>query len=144
MLDPLVMTQQYLKLKRLQQRKKKQVDTRASKGRKLRYHTHDKLVGFMTAQPQKYPEFDSPMARALFASLLGTKRTLFWRYLSDLKILDSFCRSRIQINKQAVCNFITRYRIQVQRGLMASRVQTCVYYSDVRFTFRMLLGESDV
>jgi hypothetical protein len=48
--DPLAMTQQYLKLKRLQQRKKKNVDTRASKGRKLRYHTHEKLVGFMVSE----------------------------------------------------------------------------------------------
>ena len=27
---------------------KKQVDTRASKGRKLRYHVHEKLQNFMT------------------------------------------------------------------------------------------------
>lgn len=56
-IDPLAMTQQYLKLKRLQQRKKKRtVDTGASKGRKLRYHTHEKLVGFMVSQVSLRPQ----------------------------------------------------------------------------------------
>jgi protein AATF/BFR2 len=48
-------------------KKRKQVDRRASKGRKVRYHVHDKLVGFMTAGDHEAP----PFAEQLFANLFG-------------------------------------------------------------------------
>ncbi|XP_061391511.1 protein Aatf [Musca vetustissima] len=40
-------TKQYLELQKLRQKMKKKVDTRASKGRKLRYIVHNKLINFM-------------------------------------------------------------------------------------------------
>nr|XP_013102753.1 unnamed protein product [Stomoxys calcitrans]XP_013102829.1 unnamed protein product [Stomoxys calcitrans] len=40
-------TKQYLELQKLRQKMKKKVDTRASKGRKLRYVVHNKLINFM-------------------------------------------------------------------------------------------------
>jgi len=47
----LSLTQKYLarreKLKELSHNKKKDIDTRASKGRKIRYIVHDKLLNFM-------------------------------------------------------------------------------------------------
>lgn len=48
-------------------KQRKQVDRRASKGRKVRYHVHDKLVGFMTAGGNEAP----PFAEQLFANLFG-------------------------------------------------------------------------
>jgi protein AATF/BFR2 len=56
---------------RLRQRKRRRVDTRASKGRKLRYEPHPKLQNFTF--PQEYGA--SPMeADELFASLFGQSR----------------------------------------------------------------------
>ncbi|KAM7354247.1 apoptosis antagonizing transcription factor [Cochliomyia hominivorax] len=40
-------TKQFLELQKLRQKMKKKVDTRASKGRKLRYNVHNKLINFM-------------------------------------------------------------------------------------------------
>jgi protein AATF/BFR2 len=53
--NPLEMSQQYLKLQQLQKRKKKKklVDTKASKGRRIRYNVHDKLVSFMAAMVRR-------------------------------------------------------------------------------------------
>ena len=46
---------------------RKQVDRRASKGRKLRYHIHEKLVNFMTPVELEAPQF----ASQLFSNLFG-------------------------------------------------------------------------
>merc|ERR1712130_110867 len=43
---------QWLKVQRLRSKMKKKVDTRASKGRKVRYDIHSKLVNFMAPVPQ--------------------------------------------------------------------------------------------
>jgi protein AATF/BFR2 len=57
---------------RQRQRKRRRVDTRASKGRKLRYEPHPKLQNFTF--PQEYGA--SPMdADELFASLFGQSRS---------------------------------------------------------------------
>ncbi|KAJ3098044.1 rRNA-processing protein bfr2 [Phlyctochytrium planicorne] len=52
--DPLLLSQKFAHLKLLQQKskKKKQVDIRASKGRKLRYHVHEKIQNFMAPEPR--------------------------------------------------------------------------------------------
>eukprot|EP01126_Amoeba_proteus_P055953 TRINITY_DN6978_c0_g1_i1.p1 TRINITY_DN6978_c0_g1~~TRINITY_DN6978_c0_g1_i1.p1 ORF type:complete len:357 (-),score=86.70 TRINITY_DN6978_c0_g1_i1:53-1123(-) len=69
--DPVGTSQQYLKVRRLIQRKKKRnVERGASKGRKLRYQVHQKLTGFMNSQ-DLYPSRDSPFSKALFSNLLG-------------------------------------------------------------------------
>ncbi|CAK9146197.1 unnamed protein product [Ilex paraguariensis] len=56
-------------LKRLQTKKRKIVDRRASKSRKIRYNVHEKIVNFMAAQPVDIP----PMAPKLFADLFGLR-----------------------------------------------------------------------
>lgn len=50
---------------------RKIVDRRASKGRKIRYHVHDKLVNFMTPNDTDIPEY----ASRIFANLFGHKRS---------------------------------------------------------------------
>jgi protein AATF/BFR2 len=46
---------------------RKAVDRRASKGRKLRYHVHEKLVNFMAPVENDAPEYLSN----IFANLFG-------------------------------------------------------------------------
>jgi protein AATF/BFR2 len=48
-------------------KRRKVVDRRASKGRKLRFHTLDKLVGFMAPTQLVAP----PFAEQLFGNLFG-------------------------------------------------------------------------
>jgi protein AATF/BFR2 len=48
-------------------KRRKVVDRRASKGRKLRFHTLDKLVGFMAPAPRERPPFAEQLFRNLFA-----------------------------------------------------------------------------
>lgn len=54
-------------LKKLQPKKRKVVDRRASKSRKIRYHVHEKIVNFMAPMPMVLP----PMAPKLFDNLFG-------------------------------------------------------------------------
>ncbi|XP_052194760.1 uncharacterized protein LOC127802781 [Diospyros lotus] len=56
-------------IKRMQTKKRKIVDRRASKSRKIRYHVHEKIVNFMAPQPMSLP----PMAPTLFENLFGLK-----------------------------------------------------------------------
>uniref|UniRef100_A0A161ZJT9 Apoptosis-antagonizing transcription factor C-terminal domain-containing protein n=1 Tax=Daucus carota subsp. sativus TaxID=79200 RepID=A0A161ZJT9_DAUCS len=56
-------------LKRMQTKKRKVVDQRASKSRKIRYHVHEKIVNFMAPRPMNLP----PMAPKLFENLFGLK-----------------------------------------------------------------------
>ncbi|XP_020111729.1 putative uncharacterized protein DDB_G0270496 isoform X1 [Ananas comosus] len=54
-------------LRKLQPKKRKVVDRRASKSRKIRYHVHEKIVNFMPPMPMVLP----PMAPKLFENLFG-------------------------------------------------------------------------
>jgi protein AATF/BFR2 len=54
-------------MKKLHSKKRKTVDRRASKGRKIRYTVHDPLVNFMAPELMVLP----PMATKLFANLFG-------------------------------------------------------------------------
>ncbi|KAB1225080.1 Protein bfr2 [Morella rubra] len=56
-------------LKRSQTKKRKVVDRRASKSRKIRYHVHEKIVNFMAPLPMDLP----PIAPKLFENLFGLK-----------------------------------------------------------------------
>ncbi|PKI65527.1 hypothetical protein CRG98_014027 [Punica granatum] len=56
-------------VKRSQNKKRKIVDRRASKSRKIRYNVHEKIVNFMAPQPMDIP----PMAPKLFENLFGLK-----------------------------------------------------------------------
>ncbi|KAI9006424.1 apoptosis antagonizing transcription factor-domain-containing protein [Hyaloraphidium curvatum] len=72
-MDPMQMASNHLLLKQLQDRKKKatkkQVDTRASKGRKIRYHVMDKLRNFMA--PREVADMEDGLKNELFANLFG-------------------------------------------------------------------------
>uniref|UniRef100_A0A7N0V8A7 Uncharacterized protein n=1 Tax=Kalanchoe fedtschenkoi TaxID=63787 RepID=A0A7N0V8A7_KALFE len=59
-------------LKRSQAKKRKIVDRRASKSRKIRYTVHEKIVNFMAPEPADIP----PMAPKLFENLFGLKRRI--------------------------------------------------------------------
>ncbi|XP_068646283.1 uncharacterized protein [Aristolochia californica] len=56
-------------LKKLQTKKRKIVDRRASKSRKIRYNVHQKIVNFMDRKPIVVP----PMAPQLFENLFGLR-----------------------------------------------------------------------
>ncbi|KAI4366002.1 hypothetical protein MLD38_021932 [Melastoma candidum] len=56
-------------VRRLQSKKRKIVDRRASKSRKIRYNVHEKLLNFMAPRPMELP----PMAPKLFENLFGLK-----------------------------------------------------------------------
>jgi len=64
---------QWLKVQRLRSKMKKKVDTRASKGRKVRYDIHSKLVNFMAPVPALNQWQDSAK-NELFSSLFGVRR----------------------------------------------------------------------
>ena len=64
---------QWLQIQKLRSRLKKKVDTRASKGRKVRYDVHTKLVSFMAPVPESNRMPDSAR-KELFASLFGTRK----------------------------------------------------------------------
>lgn len=53
-------------------RRKKTVDTKASKGRKLRYEVHEKLQNFMVPIPVSRGAWHEEQIDELFASLLGS------------------------------------------------------------------------
>ncbi|XP_042003374.1 protein BFR2-like isoform X2 [Salvia splendens] len=67
--DPSSSEVAFYALKRLQTKKRKNVDRRASKSRKIRYHVHEKIVNFMAPQPADIP----PTAIKLFENLFGLK-----------------------------------------------------------------------
>jgi protein AATF/BFR2 len=56
-------------VKQSQTKKRKQVDRKASKGRKVRYNVHEKLVSFIPPTP---PSRDAPfIVEQLFGNLFG-------------------------------------------------------------------------
>ncbi|XP_022763249.1 protein AATF [Durio zibethinus] len=67
--DPTLSETAFYALKRLQTKKRKIVDRRASKSRKIRYNVHEKIVNFMAPEPINLP----PMAPKLFENLFGLK-----------------------------------------------------------------------
>ncbi|XP_022222575.1 protein Aatf [Drosophila obscura] len=60
-------TKQFVELQKLRQKMKKKVDTRASKGRKLRYVVHNKLTNFMA--PNEATEWTESSKSELYKSL---------------------------------------------------------------------------
>ncbi|KAJ3412207.1 hypothetical protein HDV05_001117 [Chytridiales sp. JEL 0842] len=69
--NPILLATKFAELRELQrkQRKKKKVDTKASKGRKIRYHVHEKLMNFMVPVPKG--TWHESMVEELFGSLFG-------------------------------------------------------------------------
>ncbi|KAJ3123128.1 GTP-binding protein Rho1 [Nowakowskiella sp. JEL0407] len=70
--DPIAMSVKWAQLKKLQQQSKKQranVDRKASKGRKLRYHVHEKIQNFMA--PEARGSWHEEKSEELFSGLFG-------------------------------------------------------------------------
>ncbi|KAJ3357512.1 Riboflavin synthase alpha chain [Entophlyctis luteolus] len=69
--DPMELGMKWAELKQLQSKtkKKRDVDTKASKGRKIRYHIHEKLQNFMAPEPRG--TWHEEMVTELFGSLFG-------------------------------------------------------------------------
>jgi len=64
---------QWLQIQKLRAKLKKKVDTKASKGRKVRYDIHTKLVNFMAPINQQNQMSDSAR-NELFSSLFGARK----------------------------------------------------------------------
>ncbi|XP_078081039.1 protein AATF [Mustelus asterias] len=67
--DQIAMGRQWLTIQKLRSKIKKKVDTRASKGRKVRYHVHNKLVSFMA--PLDHSTMNDDARTELYRSLFG-------------------------------------------------------------------------
>ena len=65
--DSLAINKKWLEIQKMRSRMKKKVDTKASKGRKIKYDTHKELVNFMA--PVTHFEFTEQAKDELFASL---------------------------------------------------------------------------
>lgn len=65
------MSKQFTELQKLRKKMKKTVDTRASKGRKIRYVVHNKLVSFMA--PNNSTNWDDEQKNELFKSIFGAQ-----------------------------------------------------------------------
>jgi len=64
----------WLQIQKLRSKLKKKVDTRASKGRKVRYDIHTKLVNFM-APVRLNDQLTDSARQELFSSLFGARKT---------------------------------------------------------------------
>ncbi|XP_031560566.1 protein AATF-like [Actinia tenebrosa] len=71
--DPIEMGRQWLELQKLRRKIKKKIDTKASKGRKLRYNVHSKLEGYMP--PIETGTMPDSSRNELFSSLFGQSKT---------------------------------------------------------------------
>jgi protein AATF/BFR2 len=76
--DPVELTRQFLKLRNAAGKKKHRqgVDRRASKGRKLKFVEHAKLLSFMAPEPHKHSSHDTIAAEQLSLSLFGKRSVL--------------------------------------------------------------------
>ncbi|KAL4647192.1 protein AATF [Arapaima gigas] len=68
--DQVAMGRQWLTIQKLRSKIKKKVDTKASKGRKVRFHVHSKLANFMA--PIDHSSMNDDARTELFRSLFGT------------------------------------------------------------------------
>lgn len=67
--NPTEINKKFAELQKMRSKMKKKVDTRASKGRKIRYVVHNKLVNFMA--PRNSSEWTEESKTELFNSLFG-------------------------------------------------------------------------
>ncbi|EZA50673.1 hypothetical protein DMN91_004491 [Ooceraea biroi] len=70
MTDPVQLSRQWIQLQNMRRKLKKKVDTRATKGRKVRYSVHNKLVNFM-APITVYDTWTDNAKNELYNSLFG-------------------------------------------------------------------------
>ncbi|XP_068011081.1 protein AATF [Melanerpes formicivorus] len=71
--DQVAMGRQWLAIQKLRSKIKKKVDRKASKGRRIRYHVHSKLVSFMA--PIDHCAMNDDARTELYRSLFGTIRS---------------------------------------------------------------------
>ncbi|XP_033848001.1 protein AATF [Periophthalmus magnuspinnatus] len=71
--DQVAMGRQWLAIQKLRSKIKKKVDTKASKGRKVRYHVHNKLVNFMA--PVDHSTMTDEAKSELYRGLFGQNST---------------------------------------------------------------------
>ncbi|XP_043191009.1 protein AATF-like isoform X2 [Amphibalanus amphitrite] len=69
--DPLALGRQWIQIQKLRSKLKKKVDTRASKGRKVRYEVYPKLVNFMASE--RAGSMTDTGRDELFGSLFGSR-----------------------------------------------------------------------
>ncbi|XP_043240285.1 protein AATF-like isoform X2 [Amphibalanus amphitrite] len=69
--DPLALGRQWIQIQKLRSKLKKKVDTRASKGRKVRYEVYPKLVNFMASE--RAGTMTDTGRDELFGSLFGSR-----------------------------------------------------------------------
>jgi protein AATF/BFR2 len=67
--DPVQLSRHWLELQKMRSKLKKKVDTKASKGRKIRYDVHPKLVNFMA--PEENCTMSENAIKELMNSLFG-------------------------------------------------------------------------
>lgn len=67
--DQVAMGRQWLAIQKLRSKIKKKVDTKASKGRKVRFHVHSKLVNFMA--PINHSSMSDEARNELYRGLFG-------------------------------------------------------------------------
>lgn len=71
--DPIQLSHHWLELQKLRTKLKKKVDTKASKGRKIRYDVHSKLVNYMA--PYENCSMSTAAVKELYSSLFGKIKT---------------------------------------------------------------------
>jgi len=72
--NQVAMGRQWLAIQKLRSKIKKKVDTKASKGRKVRYHIHSKLVNFMA--PVDHSSMSDEARSELYRSLFDQKASV--------------------------------------------------------------------
>ncbi|XP_078115580.1 protein AATF [Sander vitreus] len=72
--DQVAMGRQWLAIQKLRSKIKKKVDTKASKGRKVRFHIHSKLVNFMA--PIDHSSVSDDARSELYRGLFGQNSTI--------------------------------------------------------------------
>ncbi|CAG9862103.1 unnamed protein product [Phyllotreta striolata] len=72
--DPVQLGRQWMQLQSLRSKMKRKIDTKATKGRKIRYVVHSKLVNFMA--PMDNSSWSDEAKTELFGSLFGKNQTV--------------------------------------------------------------------
>lgn len=67
--DPVQLSRQWIALQQMRSKMKRKVDTKASKGRKIKYVVHNQLVNFMA--PEKSMSWTDESKNELYSSLFG-------------------------------------------------------------------------
>lgn len=67
--DPIQLSRQWIALQQMRSKMKRKVDTRATKGRKIKYVVHNKLVSYMA--PEKSLKWNEESSNELYSSLFG-------------------------------------------------------------------------